>query len=231
MAGGRAQQDAFEKHFLEQAMSLALALDSSTDCNLLPQPLKNAYRMKQAQTLLQWILLGALAILVVITGGLRQSNLARQIGLTQMETRATAIQSRLAAYQGILSKQAALEARINAIRRESGNDETVSDVLKLFSHVVPEKISLLNLEFGEGVQQPQDRKSKDQPDKASGWVVKMQGVNPHPPSDIRIHVAKLMMELEKSGYFSNVECTRETINEQTHEYLFELTGVLKKGRP
>jgi type IV pilus assembly protein PilM len=231
MAGGKAQQEAFEKHFLEQAVSFALSLETATDCNLLPEPLKNTHRMKLAKTLLQWILGGILTILVIITGGLRQSNLKRNDDLSQLEIRAAFVQSRAAVYQTMLTKQAGLTARINAVRRESGRDETVSDLLKLFSHVVSNKITLLTLEFGEGVeQQPNERRSKEPSVPTAGWTVKVQGFNPKPPSDIRIHVAQLIMELEKSGFFSSIKCTHEVTDEKNNEYMFELTGILKKGR-
>jgi type IV pilus assembly protein PilM len=231
MAGGKAQQEAFAKHFAEQAVSFALAMETTTDWNLLPEQFKNTHQMKHVQTILQWILGGILAILVILTGGIRQSNLIRRSDLTLMETRAAFVQSRAAAYQTVLAKQAGMEARINAVRRESGRDESVSDILKLFSHIVPGKIALLTLEFGEGIeQQVQERRPKEPSAQPSAWIVKVKGVNPNPPADIRVHVAQLIMELEKSGYFSSVKCTHEITDEKTNEYMFELTGTLKKGR-
>ena len=60
-------------------------------------------------------------------------------------------------------------------------------------------------------------------------LVKITGVSQDPSNDVRMHVAKLIDEMEKSAYFSDVTFEKDVWAKKQNEYAFELVAYLKDG--
>ena len=57
-------------------------------------------------------------------------------------------------------------------------------------------------------------------------IVRIQGVSHKPSNDVRIYLAKLIVELEKSGYFSDVKFEKDNYAPEENQYGFEFVGYL-----
>ena len=133
-------------------------------------------------------------------------------------------------YAALQEEKSMLEGKIAGLRTFMDQDETPIQVLRLFSHATPKSLSLIYLEYGkeEAPNKKNRKKDANAPEVVPKKIVKIRGVSHRPSNDVKIHLAKLIDELEKSGYFSDVKFEKDIYDEEAKEYGFELIGYLKE---
>ncbi len=228
VGGSKEQQEAFRHKFLEQAVSFSLALESSGEGDLLPQPYKNIRKTKRIKQSLGYAALcvvGFIALMTFLSLGKVHSMRKR---VSEMERRIARSESNTHLFAALLDQKNVLEGELGNLNLRLQQDETVIQVLRLISHAVPNRISLMSLEYGR-YRVPSKKGQKKEQEEPRGWVIRIQGGSRKPPNDVGVYLAQFILELEKSGYFSEVKLERDLFIEDGEEYLFELVGYLKNG--
>ena len=148
-----------------------------------------------------------------------------------MEVRVSRSKNSGPMFEALQNKKLELDAKIRNLSRMMEQDETLIQVLRLFSHTVPENLTLILLEYGEEEKDPRNvrrRAEEGEPDPDTPRkIVRIQGVSPKPSNDVRIYLAKLIVELEKSGYFSDVKFENDLYAPEENQYSFEFVGYLE----
>ena len=230
VSGGVDQQKAFHHKFSEQAIGLALALESSPEGNLLPKSHKLINRMAIIQRGLRCLAAAVVVLLVFLTYTYRSKIISLGERIASMEARVSRSTNSGPMFESLQNKKLELDMKIRNLSRMMEQDETLIQVLRLFSHTVPENMTLILLEYGEEEEDPRNvrrRAEEGQPDQnAPRKIVRIQGVSHKPSNDVRIYLAKLIVELEKSGYFSDVKFEKDTYAPEENQYGFEFVGYL-----
>ena len=225
--GNGANQTAFQERFLEQAVSLSLAMDTTPEGNLLPESYKQVHRTTFLRRSLLWGALGVFGLILFLTWtSLKRVRLARD-RVDKMERRVARYLDVEDALSKIVVQKNALEEKMVTLSRLAQQDEGLIQVLRLFSHAVPPNISLVSLTYGEE-KSASKKNQKGQQEGGKKWAVRLRGISRRPPSDVGIYVAQLIVEMKRSGYFSDVELVKEIVDPETGEYGFELVGFLKR---
>ena len=90
------------------------------------------------------------------------------------------------------------------------------------------------MDFGKEAVKPQASrrvraaKKKNAETEKPKTVLKMAGWTKNPPNDAGIYLAKFVVELEKSGFFSEVTVGHEETSEEDKSYMFEISAYLKE---
>ena len=231
VSGNEEQQKIFHHKFSEQAISLALALESSPEGNLLPKAYKLVNRTAIIQRSLRYLAAAVVVLLVFLTFTYRSKITSLSDRIATMEVRVSRSKNSGPMFEALQNKKLELDAKIRNLSRMMEQDETLIQVLRLFSHTVPENLTLILLEYGEEEKDPRNvrrRAEEGEPDPDTPRkIVRIQGVSPKPSNDVRIYLAKLIVELEKSGYFSDVKFENDLYAPEENQYSFEFVGYLE----
>lgn len=230
VSGDKEQQEAFQKKFLEQAMSLSLAMESSLKGNLLPQPYTKIHRASLVQRGLQYGVLGVVALLTMVTYFTHSKLEALRDEVKQVQKRVSVSRNMGPLFNSLQLQQNALKKKIADITIRTQQNEDIIQVIRLISHAVPKNLSLISLEYGKErkKQVTGRRRTQEDIDAPRKWVVRIQGISRNPPNDVGIYVAQFIVELEKSGYFSNVKLEQELFTQEENDYAFKLLGYLNQ---
>ncbi len=231
VVGGKKYQEGFQKKFLEQAISLALALETSPEGNLLPVHYRKIHQMAVIQKGLRYAALGVIVLIAFLTVHFQNQVSTLRSQVIEKEIQANQIQSIRSQYNLLQLEKNILDSKIETLHLSMKNDELLVQILRMVSHSVPEKLLLTGFEYGK--ERDISRLiSEDTETEEPNWIVRIQGVSNKPSNDVGIYLAQLMVELEKSQYFSEVTLTDEQLIQeegQEEKYQFELIGYLKDG--
>jgi len=230
VSGGKEQQEVFQKKFLEQAMSLSLAMESSSKGNLLPQIYKKIHRAALIQRGLQYAVLGVVVLLSIVTYFTHSKLEVLRDQVKKVERRISVSRNMGPLFNSLQLQKSALEQKIGDLNTRIQQDEGIVQIMRLVSHAVPEKLSLISLEYGKERKETETgkRRSQEQTVAVGKWVVRIKGISPNPPNDVGIYVARFIVELEKSGYFSDVKLEQEMFTPERKDYGFKLLAYLER---
>ncbi len=231
VSGGKKYQEGFQKKYLEQAISLALAMETSTEGNLLPTSYQKIHQMAVIQKGFRYAALGLVALIAFLT--LRFQNQVKSLKhqIMEKEFQVEKIQNVRLQYTRLQLEKNALDKKIESLRLSMENKNDLIQVLRLVSHSVPEKLLLTTLIYGKDRQLMNMRRMGNDTEELD-WVVRIGGVSKNPSNDVSIYLAQLIFELEKSQYFSDVALEEEQFiqeENQEEEYQFQLIGYLKNS--
>ena len=232
--GNSEQRKIFRQKFLEQATCLALAMESDYAGNLLPALYKKMNQMASVRKVLKYCVVAAVAFLSVMTFNSQNKIRDLKSSIARMEKRINRTQNTAHLFSALLNQKTMLEGRIQNLKSRGAQKEDIIQMLRLVSHSVPSKLTLLYLEYGiervEGNEEQRTETTKDgEAPAAKPWILRLRGTSPKPANDVGIYLAQLFVELEKSGYFSRVELVKDFYSDDDEEYYFELLGTLEKS--
>lgn len=234
IAGGKEKNKLFREKYLEQSMSLALALESNRQGNLLPPSYQKIEQISFFQRILYWAILGAVALMLLVSMNIysSRSRLTNQMVFLRKRVRmAENIGQQFAAHT---LRKKEIEKKIGTIQEQISTDPDLIQVYRLFSHIVPEDIHLEMIDYFQEVKEEKSTKKKQSKKNAAAekkksvWMVNLYAVSNQPPEDVKISIAKILVEMKKSGYFSDIEMIREKHSPVESTYRCEITGYLKK---
>ncbi len=227
ISGKKEQREVFKKKFLGQAISLSLAMESSQEKNLLPLPYKKIHQTKLVERSLRYAAAAIVALMIFLSFHLHKQVLSVGEQVAEVESRVSHSKNTGPIFAALLNKKNLLEGEITNLNPKMEQDDDLIQALRLFSHVVPKNLSLVYLEYGKE-KVSSTRRNRQKGEEKPKWIVRVKGINRKPPSDVGIYVAKLIVELEKSGYFSEVKMEGDEFSPENKEYSFELVGYLNK---
>jgi len=235
VAGGKEQRKIFNNKFPEQAVSLSLALESPSGGNLLPLIYQKINRNAFIQ---KCVLMGIFAVCILLSFlSLNQTNIISTLkkDVREKERMVPINNKRMAVFEELQTEKASLETQINEIDILTKQDENIIQVMRLVSHATPKYIALTSLKYGFDLEKSantRSRRSKNQNDEEEAkkkWLVRLTGVNKNPPNDYGIFVAQFIVNLERSGYFTEVKLESENLAKETKTYTFSIVAYLDKS--
>jgi len=233
ISGGSDKIMMFKKRFPEQALSLSLAMEySSSEANLLPQQYKRVHKLAVVEKSLAYSLAAVVMFLAFMTFNF-QSKLSRiSSEVAQKEVLLPQIEKNIKLNKSLQNEIITLNKKYSNLLALTKQDETPIQILRMFSHSVPKDLQLVYVEYGKKREEnnrkkPAPKKGEEQP-KATPWIVVIKGMSTKPNNDVGIYLAKLIVDMEKSGYFSDVKLEKDEWNEEHDSYRFEITANLKK---
>ncbi|MCD6116312.1 pilus assembly protein PilM [bacterium] len=234
VAGGEENQKRFEQKFLEQAVCLSVALESSAERNLLPEPFEKIHKNAAVQKIMAYAAGGLMIVLLLISNSVKNHNVKLGRNVAEIEARIRKAPSRGDEFARLKKRQALLSGQLNDLITKSSQDSTVIDILRLVSNIIPDHLKLIYMDFGKEAVKPQASrrvraaKKKNAETEKPKTVLKMAGWTKNPPNDAGIYLAKFVVELEKSGFFSEVTVGHEETSEEDKSYMFEISAYLKE---
>ena len=225
VSGGVNQNKVFGNKFLEQAVSLSLAMESSFEGNLLPQVYSRIHLKNNIKLGLQYAALGIVSILVFLALMIHNSAQSTKDRLDQFEERASRLKDTGQLFTALLNEQKILEGKIGNLDLHVKQDTTMIQVLRLISNTIPRDISLVLLDYG--MEEDDSQKKQSTEETVPRKRVLMRGVSVKPPNDVGIYLARFILDLEKSGYFSEVVLKETETPPEQEEYWFEISAYLR----
>jgi Tfp pilus assembly PilM family ATPase len=225
VSGSVNQNEVFGNKFLEQAVSLSLAMESSSEGNLLPQAYSKIHRTNNIKLGFQYAALGVVSILVFLTLMIRNSAQSTKDRLEQFEKRASKLKNTGQLFTALLNEQKILEGKIGSLDIHVKQDNTMIQVLRLISNTMPGDVSLVLLDYGK--DEDDSKKKQSTEETVPRKIVLMRGVSVKPPNDVGIYLARFILDLEKSGYFSEVVLKETETPPEQEEYWFEISAYLR----
>jgi cell division ATPase FtsA len=234
VSGNAKQKDLFKNKFPELAISLTLALESTPEKNLLPSTYVKMHRTAQLQRYLTVALFGIIGILAVLTYTYRIKVHSMRATVSQMDRRVAQSKGNVILFDRLQQKRGELIAQINGVDNLVKQDDRLIQVMRLVSHAVPPNLALVSLEYGLENPAPQRsvrsrNSTPDEEEKRPRWMIHIEGMSKKPPSDVGIYLAQLIVELQKSGYFSEVNLISESVDDESKEYQFDLKAYFITG--
>ena len=233
VGGDEGQREVFEKKYSEQAVSLSLALETSTQGNLLPEVYKTINKTAFIQKSLRVAAALVIVVMLFLTFQFRGKLKYLRDEVSRIETRDSRSKDSGPIFAALTAQKNALDARVGTLRQVMEQDETLIQLMRLFSHAVPENLSLTLLEYGteeDDKKNPRVSRQAQQPtdvEEVPQKIVRVRGESIEPGNDVRIYLAQLIVELEKSGYFSDVKFESDIFSPEENIYAFEIVGYLQ----
>jgi hypothetical protein len=232
VSGGKKHQENFAKRFSEHAISLSLAMETSLEGNLLPEPYQKIHRMAFVQKGIQYAALGVLVIIALLTLHLQKKVREKKDYVNATQERVSRIQNYAPLFTALQTQKIALYKEIGSLNLHLQQDDFLIQMLRLVSHSVPKTLSLTTVEYGkERTLERKGRKYVEQ--EGSNWILRIRGMSENPPNDVGIYLAQLIVALEKSKYFSDVKLVEDMFSDEEDQqkvYEFELIGYVNNGK-
>ncbi len=225
---GKRQKSAFSHRFLEQAVSLSLAMETLPDCNLLPQHYLKIQKFQNIQNIVRIASFGVAMIMMVLTLFIQTNFRSLKDEVGRLERRSKNLKNTGREYALLNTQKNLLETQNAAVQQKLVYNDDSIQILKIVSNVIPENLPLISVEYGQEKVNPNIRRGRGEPEAKPQWVLKIKGASMSPRNDVRIYVGKFIMELKKSGYFADVDLTNELYDTEINHYAFELSAVVKK---
>ncbi|HHS12545.1 MAG TPA: hypothetical protein ENN03_02120 [bacterium] len=228
--GGREKQQVFARKFPELAVAAALSLESSLTCNLLPETYQRIHRVRNIQKYLAAGMAASILILGLISIQMKSSEVQLKELVKSKEALIARSENRTHRFMTLQNQLILVQNQFAGMDDMAMQDPTLVQVLRLFSHVVPDQLILTYLGFGKEAAQPANAKAgrgKNEAEIKAERGVRIRGMKDRPPADVGVYLAQLIVALEKSGYFSEVRMEKDMWTEERDEYRFELVAVLK----
>lgn len=225
IGGGEKAIKAFHHRFLEQAVSLSLALESSSRGNLLPEAYKKIQQFTFVQRGLRISTVVIASLILAFTFKLREKRNGLQVKVDAAERRTALSKNTGPRFAALLSRKGSLEKQIGELSKHTDQDQDLIQVLRLVSHAMPSNLALIYLEYGRVEEEQQ---SDEEEEEGEQWILKLQGMSPRPTNDIGIYMGKFIVELERSGYFSEVQLVKDFYEPEAKQYGFEILCTLDR---
>ena len=249
--GGKEQEKAFQSRFLEQSVSFALALESTSEFNLLPEPYQKVQKINEIRN---YVNLGV-AILILFAGLFHWLAFSKSRSLrgetALMEKRAVISRGNIRRFDGYSRQKTTADSSILMIDRKMLQDGKPVQVMRCISNTLPKSLSLKSYYIGKDqkvLSEPLKQKLNPKPSgnttapnpapktgqpspgdqkKQEPVFLYVRGGSKASIPDIRIAVAEFLMALEESGYLDNIQLAQETVIKETDEYAFDILAILK----
>jgi type IV pilus assembly protein PilM len=232
--GNKTKKKLFKQKFLEMATACGLAMETRAGINLLPDQYKKSLKISNIRKIFNT----AAVLLILILALIFNSQLIRERILNSeiKELTSTIANAEKPGqiFEGLKIEEAELQKKITAVKSLAHQDEGVFHVVKLITHITPEPLTLKTLEVAleeivpENKKQSRVQKTQSAKEKAAQpgekpkfrRILKLEGFQQKPQSDVRVFVAQFIVDLKKSGYFSEVDLVNEETDEETNTYKF-----------
>ncbi len=221
--GNKKNTEHFKTRYLEQAVSLALAMEPPEGMNFLPRTYVQARRSHQLMRGLTFGALGMAASLVwfsLYSYGSIQSLGAEAAGARK---RVASMEQKGKRFASLVIRKNEMEAALMNVNGSLKQDQMVLQVLRAVSHAIPDRLSLSYLSYGQ--EKPSEAEGASGGEETP-WILRMKGLNHKPPNDLGIFIAQFIVALEKTGYFTQVKLEKGIANKAEDQYWFEIVGIL-----
>ncbi|MFQ5864665.1 MAG: type IV pilus assembly protein PilM [bacterium] len=191
------------------AVSVGLALDTSKDLNLLPQQLKGAHTFQYIKRIFRYLF-----VIVILLMTLLSQNISQQVTKIEREFKRIRKEYKMAEpkrqqYVELQKRLTTLKTTYDSYKSKLEVNLSASNHLRVISHLIPRNIALTSLKI-----EHRDVKIKEKESQViSREIVILTGVAFENNFLEGINLAKFLLELEKSDYFSEIALRNQRIRE------------------
>ncbi|MFQ6112800.1 MAG: type IV pilus assembly protein PilM, partial [bacterium] len=201
-------QEELHKWGARFAVSVGLALDRSKDLNLLPQQLKGAHTFQHIKRIFRYLI-----VIIVLLMTLLSQNVSQQVTKIEHEFKRILKEYKMAEpkrkqFVNLQKRLTTLKAMQETYKNRLEVNLKASNHLRAISHMIPRNIALTSLQI-----EHRNEKSKEGDAVLTREVVILTGVAFEHNSMEGITLAKFLLELEKSDYFSEIALRNQKIRE------------------
>ncbi|MFO7891159.1 MAG: pilus assembly protein PilM [bacterium] len=231
ITGKKEQKEIFREKYLEQAVSFSLALEEYPEGNLLPEIYKKIHKASAFKRY-ALMFIGLFTFILLLIWWMGEKDIDKlEIQVERYEKRISTIrnaQSNAQRLKVMQQKEKELLSQISELNASYGQDESLIQVLKLVSHATPENCMILSYDYAikKVVEETDSRagNKKEEKKEEEKTVVTMYLSYPDPPKDVEIIAFKYIVDLEKSGFFSDVNLTIE--DPEKSDFLSDIIKVV-----
>ena len=236
VVGSKERQATFQKKFLEQAASFALAMETNTEGSLLPVPYQRIHTFNSLNKTFQYIagIVFIMMLAVYLNASHELGALKKRLGM--MESRALKSKNSGKLYATLETQKNILEGKINNMEGKVQQDQFLIPILRLISVSIPKKLALVSFSYSQEKPDQESETSSTKKGKKDvnesppkpKWVVHMSGMSDVKTPDVKIYLAQFILELERSAFFEGIQLVNEINPGKDSKYEFELMGYLNR---
>jgi len=213
--GKKEQKEVFKAKYLEQAVSFSLALEDLPEGNLLPALYKKIHKTSTLKRyVLMFIGLSTFILLMLWWLGKKEIDMLNTTiqGYNKRLSSIREARNNAQLLTVLQGKEKKLLSQLSELSATYGQDEILIQALKLISHVTPENCMIISYDYSikeltDNKKSPKQQNQKKQEASKSNKVVTIYLSYPEAPKDVEIIAFKYIIDLEESGYFSDVNMT------------------------
>ncbi len=237
ITGNQEQKKIFRSKYLEQAVSFSLALEDSPEGNLLPDIYKKVHKTSTVKRYVLLFLGLFICILLMIWWMGEKEIDILEAQVVQYKNRISDIheaRSNAQLLRVLENSKDELQSQLAELNASYTQDETLIQVLRMISHITPENCMVYSYEYKstQNLQEEEDsrrkRKKNDESQNKKGTVATIHLVYPDPPTDVEIVAFKFVVDLEESGFFSDVNMIQQEYAKDQSTFMFTVEAVLSK---
>lgn len=225
------KQKLFKTKFLEQAVSLALALEDNPEGNLLPEPYKKIHKTAFISRCINYgVIVTALLILIFsISAKTREQDKRRKA--LELEKRVFQAENIGQLFAAMTIQQGSIQEQIQLLDDKMQMDKDMIQILKMISNILPDKLTLTGYHYAllsEIDQEGRKQAKRGEPNQDKNVMgLRIGGMSKTPWPDVGVSVTQFILDLEKSGFFKEVSLSAEEYNVDENLYVF---SILAKGK-
>jgi len=229
--GSEKKQKLFKQKFLEQAVSLALALEDGPYGNLLPEPYKKIHRTAFITRCINY---GAIAVVFLIllfsiSAKTREQDKRRKS--FELEKRVFQAENIGQLFAALTIQQDAIREQILLLDNKMQMDKDIIHVLRMISSIIPDKLTLTNYQYAPFKEITSGRgnqaRRSEQTQNENELGLRLSGMSKTPWPDVGVSVTQFILDLEKSGFFKEVDLSQEKFDVEEKLYVFTILTKLK----
>lgn len=224
----------FQNKFPEISVAYSLILSADRKGNLLPSIFKKIHTTAAFHQLIKYVILTLLLLIPVVQLQLyiKKNDLGNE--LVRLRTNVHEAKTKEQMYTSFTNQKQQKQAELNQIESQINSDPKLFQILKMLTNITPNEFALTKIEYVPGsVTAPSNTKGKNNKagtsaaPSTSQWKMLISGEVENPSQDIRIAVAQFMLEMEKSGYFSDIELVKDVLLGDKSHFSFDLEAQVK----
>ncbi|GBD94594.1 competence protein A [bacterium BMS3Abin05] len=223
----------FHNRFLELAVAVGLAVDSSKSLNLLPESLRKVDSLKLQRRLFIYVSFLTIILILFLSGTsfFKATSLKNEFRQSQLEYKK--IQPRKQHYDALQIEKKDMLQKKQVYQNELILDNPLPQILKMVSYLMPPEVALTGMSVSRELISAKTKKpanpvkngsskGKKTEKRVKASFLHLNGIRYHPRPDEGIRIADFMLRLRNSGYFRSVTLANQSFSEENDELRFEI---------
>jgi type IV pilus assembly protein PilM len=229
--GSDKKQKLFKTKFLEQAVSLALAMEDNPTGNLLPEPYKKIHKTAFITRGIHYGVAAVVFMILLFSISAKTREQDKRRKAFELEKGVFQAENIGQLFAALTIQQDAIREQIRLLDEKMRMDQDIIQILKMVSNILPDKLTLTDYHYAllSGIDQgggKQARKGEPNQD-ANQMGLRIGGMSKTPWPDVGVSVTQFILDLEKSGFFKEVSLSSEEYDVDENLYVFSILAKLK----
>lgn len=219
----------FQRKFAELAVAYSLVLSIDAKANLLPSIFKKIHMTAVIHRIVQYFILILIGGITLFSFNMITKKNALATELIRLRVDVDEATTKEQLYTSLKNKKEGKASELQGIDNQIKTDPRPFKILKMLSNITPDEFILTKVEYLSKAEDSSDKKKKsEKKENENTWQLVLSGETKNPAEDIRIAVAQFVLELERSGYFTSIELTKDILADDRSSFMFDLVAEVKE---